>query len=182
MDKDDVAMTPNFFSAAFRPFFAAVVVIQGIHVVEHIIQLIQVYVLGIPDERAFGILGYVFQLQGTEEWLHLVFNVSYLLALLLLVAPLRRLVPQTVVPWAFYTFLFAVSLEGWHNVEHIVIISNVIANNGCPCPGIVDAAIGVSDTVLHFFYNLFAYSATLPAFFYFWRNYRPGELRLEPAG
>ncbi|HEV8535085.1 MAG TPA: hypothetical protein VGR87_05110 [Candidatus Limnocylindria bacterium] len=172
----------SFLNAAFRPLFTAVVVIQGIHVVEHIIQLIQVYVLGIPDDLALGLLGYVFQLQGTEEWLHLVFNVSYLLALLLLVAPLRRAVPGTVVPWAFYTFLFAVGLEGWHNVEHAVIISNVIANGGCPCPGIADAALGIGDTVLHFFYNLVAYSATLPAFLYFWRNRPSGELRIEPAG
>jgi hypothetical protein len=31
-----------------------------------------------------------------------------------------------------------------------VIISRVIANGGCPCPGIGDAALSISDTVLHF--------------------------------
>jgi hypothetical protein len=172
----------NFVSAAFRPFFAAVVIVQGIHVVEHVIQLIQVYVLGIPDDLALGILGYVFQLQGTEEWLHLVFNVTYLTALLLVMVPLRSFVSGTVPRWAYTTFLFAVALEGWHNVEHAVIISNVIANSGCPCPGIGDTALGVSDTVLHFFYNLIAYATTLPAFWYFWRNRPSGELRIEPAG
>lgn len=172
----------SFLNGAFRPFFAAVVLIQGIHVIEHIIQLIQVYVLGIPDDFALGLLGYVFQVQGTEEWLHLVFNVSYLLALLLILAPLRRFVSDTVPRWAYTTFLFAVALEGWHNVEHAVIISNVIANSGCPCPGIGDVALGVTDTVLHFFYNLVAYGATLPAFWFFWRNGPSEELRIAPAG
>ena len=42
-------------------------------------------------------------------------------------------------------------------VEHGVIISNVIANGGCPCPGIGDVALGLSDTILHLVYNLVAY-------------------------
>ena len=35
--------------------------------------------------------------------------------------------------------------------EHTVIIANVIRNDGCPCPGIGDRALDVSDTptVLH---------------------------------
>ena len=53
------------------------VFIQGVHVIEHHIQLVQVFVLGIPDKDALGLLGYVFQFQGTEEWLHLAFNTAY---------------------------------------------------------------------------------------------------------
>lgn len=166
----------------FRRFFIATVVVQGTHVVEHIIQLIQVYVLGIPDDEALGVLGYVFQLQGTEEWLHLVFNIAYLGALAFLVVPLRRLVPQTVAPWAFAAFVFGLALEGWHNVEHLVIISNVIANSGCPCPGIVDAALGLSDTVLHFFYNLIAYLATLPPLWYLTRSRASSGRPVEATG
>jgi hypothetical protein len=65
---------------------------------------------------------------------------------------------------------FGVLLEGWHVVEHVVIISNVLANNGCPCPGILDARLGVSDTVLHFGYNVIAYSPTIPPFAYLLRH------------
>jgi hypothetical protein len=158
---------PGFVDAVFRPLFVGVVVVQGIHVIEHVIQLIQVFVLGIPDDKALGLLGYIFQLQGTEEWLHLVFNVTYLTALLLLVVPLRGAVPDAVPRWAYAAFVFGVAMEGWHNIEHAVIISNVIRNGGCPCPGIGDVALGISDTVLHFFYNAIAYSATVPAFFYY---------------
>ena len=166
----------------FRPLFVGVVVVQGIHVVEHIIQLIQVFVLGIPDEKALGLLGYILQLQGTEEWLHLVFNVTYLSALLLLVVPLRAAVPDAVPRWAYAAFVFGVGLEGWHNIEHAVIISNVLRNGGCPCPGIGDVALGISDKVLHFFYNAIAYSATVPAFVYYISRTRPArELRTELA-
>lgn len=173
---------PGFLNAAFRPLFIGVVAVQGLHVVEHVIQLVQVYVLGVPDDLAFGLLGYVFQVQGTEEWLHLVFNVTYLTALLLLVAPLRKVVPDAVPRWAFAAFLFGVGLESWHNVEHAVIISNVIRNAGCPCPGIGDAALGITDTVLHFFYNLVAYLATVPAFaFYISRTRAARALQVQPA-
>jgi hypothetical protein len=142
-------------------------VVQGTHVFEHIVQLIQVFALGIPDEEALGLLGYVFQFQGTEEWLHLVFNVTYLLTLYALLLPLRNLTPGRVPDWAFATFAVgAVGLESWHVVEHAVIISNVIRNNGYPCPGIGDAALGLSDKVLHFGYNAAAYASTLPAFWY----------------
>jgi hypothetical protein len=73
------------------PAFLTVVLIQGVHVVEHIIQLAQVYVFDVADDDAFGLLGYVFKPQNTEEWLHLGFNTTYLAALFLLALPLRRL-------------------------------------------------------------------------------------------
>jgi hypothetical protein len=168
---------PGLLNAVFRPLFVGVVVVQGVHVIEHVIQLIQVFVLGIPDDKALGLLGYIFQFQGTEEWLHLVFNLTYLSALLLLVVPLRGVVPDAVPRWAYAAFLFGVGLEGWHNIEHAVIISNVLRNGGCPCPGIGDVALGISDTVLHFFYNAIAYSATVPAFFYYISRTHPGTAR-----
>ena len=67
--------------------------------------------------------------------------------------------------WAFWFFVGAsVWVETWHMVEHGVIISNVIANRGCPCPGIGDAALGLSDTILHFFYNGLAYAGVVYAY------------------
>ena len=145
--------------AAVLAFYVTVVVVQGGHVIEHIIQLIQVYVLGIPEIDALGLLGYVLAFQGTEEWLHIVFNATYLAALVVIAwTLLGSPVARSIVPrWSMVAFLiFGVWLEGWHVVEHVVIIANVIANNGCPCPGILDARLGVSDTILHFGYNAIA--------------------------
>jgi hypothetical protein len=153
--------------SVFLPLFVAIVLVQGVHLFEHVVQLVQVFGLGVPEDQALGLLGYVFQFQGTEEWLHLVFNVSYLLTLLVLLLPLRTMTPSRVPAWAFVTFaVFAVGLETWHVVEHAVIISNVIRNGGCPCPGIGDTALGVTDVVLHLVYNIVAYAGILPAFWF----------------
>jgi hypothetical protein len=148
-------------------FMTAVVVIQGGHVVEHIVQLFQVTVFGVPDAEALGLLGYLVQFNGTEEWLHLGYNSFYLLSLYALIVPLWRITPAVLPTRAFWFFIAAsVWLETWHMVEHGVIISHVIANGGCPCPGIGDAALGVSDTVLHFFYNALAYAGIVLAYRY----------------
>jgi hypothetical protein len=184
MDGPDRSATVNVpgIAGGFLAFYAAVVLIQGIHVVEHIIQLIQVFVLGVPEDQALGLLGYLFAFQGTEEWLHIVFNVLYLTSLVVIAwGLLRSRLPGAVIPWlAILAFVFfGVWLEGWHVVEHVVIITNVIANNGCPCPGILDARLGVSDTVLHFGYNVIAYSATVLPFAYLLRHRRRSARRIE---
>ena len=138
--------------AAFR-FLAVVATVQGAHMVEHVVQLLQVTVFGVPDDDALGLLGHVVQFNGTEEWLHLGYNAVFFVGLWALVVPLRRVLPRR----AFWTFAVAcVWLETWHVVEHSVIISRIIANGGCPCPGIGDAALSISDTVLHFGYNAIA--------------------------
>jgi hypothetical protein len=159
-------------------FYAAVVVIQTVHLAEHVIQLFQVYALGVPDDDALGLLGYIYQFQGTEEWLHLAFNAVYFASLALIAAGLLRspALRSTVPILVLGAFLFfGLWLEGWHVIEHLVIISNVVANDGCPCPGIVDARLGVSDTVLHLVYNTIAYVATvLPLMYVFRARLRAG--------
>jgi hypothetical protein len=165
----------NLLSRNFLLLFTAVVVIQGIHVVEHVIQLAQVYVFGVADDDALGFLGYLIQFNGTEEWLHLGFNSSYLLALYALALLMRRHVPVPIPVWAFGVFLAGgVGLESWHMVEHSVIIANVIKNSGCPCPGIGDVALGVTDTQLHFVYNSVAYAATVTPFWFLTRGPQAG--------
>jgi hypothetical protein len=146
-------------------FMTAVVLVQGGHVVEHVVQLLQVTVFGVPDDRALGLLGYVIQFNGTEEWLHLGYNTIYLVSLYALIVPLWRITPDVLRRSTFWFFVAAsVWVETWHMVEHGVIISHVIANGGCPCPGIGDVALGVSDTVLHFFYNALAYAGIVAAY------------------
>jgi hypothetical protein len=99
------------------------------------------------------------------------------LALYALILPMRRYVPATIPLWAFSVFVLgAVGLETWHVVEHSVIIANVIKNSGCPCPGIGDVALGVTDTQLHFVYNSVAYAATVTPFWFLTRRPSPGLL------
>jgi hypothetical protein len=146
-------------------FMTAVVAVQGGHVIEHVVQLVQVFLLGVPDADALGLLGYVLQFNGTEEWLHLGYNAFYLVALYALILPLWRITPAVLPRWGFWFFVAAsVWLESWHVIEHGVIIAHVIANGGCPCPGIGDVALGLSDTILHFGYNAIAYAGIAYAY------------------
>jgi hypothetical protein len=166
----------------FRPLFVPVVVIQGVHVFEHVVQLMQVYAFGVPDAKALGLLGYLVQFNGTEEWLHLGFNATYLLALYVLLTAMRGLVPATLPPRIFGLFVVGgVGLETWHVVEHVVIISHVIANHGCPCPGIGDAVLRVSDTQLHFVYNAVAYVCTVVPFLALTRDRGAPVAELSPG-
>jgi hypothetical protein len=152
-------------------FLATVAAVQGAHVFEHIVQLLQVFAFGVPEDDALGLLGYVLQFNGTEEWLHLVFNAAYLASLYALLVPLWRITPSVLPTWAFAMFVVAsVWVETWHMVEHATIISHVLANGGCPCPGIGDVALGLSDTILHFFYNAVAYTGVVIALVFVLRD------------
>jgi hypothetical protein len=64
-------------------------------------------------------------------------------------------------------------------VEHVVIISNVIENSGCPCPGIGDRALDVTDTQLHFVYNAIAYGGTVAAFWFVATPAKPAGPRAQ---
>lgn len=163
-------------------FLALVVAVQGTHVFEHIVQLGQVYIWDVPEDDALGLLGYVLEFNGTEEWLHLTYNALYLAALYVLVVPLWRITPEVLPRYAFIAFVGSTLVETWHIVEHVVIISHVIANHGCPCPGIGDAALGISDVVLHFFYNLVAYGGVVLAFLIILRHRRAARARTSDSG
>jgi hypothetical protein len=172
----DPPRTVPLGDVAFR-FLAVVAAVQGAHMVEHVVQLLQVTVFGVPDDDALGLLGYVVQFNGTEEWLHLGYNAAFAIALWALVMPLRRVLPRR----AFWIFAVAcVWVETWHIVEHSVIISRVIANGGCPCPGIGDAALSITDTLLHFGYNTIATTGLAVTFVHVLRDRqrRPGAHQL----
>src|SRR4051794_13616638 len=114
-------------------FLAVVVAVQGGHVVEHIVQLIQVVVLDVPDKDALGLLGYVLQFNGTEEWLHLGFNSLYLACLYALILPLWRGTPRAPPPWSFPLFLFRrVWLQTWDVLQHRGITPPPVADSRRP--------------------------------------------------
>ena len=94
-------------------------------------------------------------------------GLALLTSLWILLGPIRVASPSIVPRWAFLVYVVgAVGLETWHEVEHLVIISRVLMNGGCPCPGIGDAALGITDTVLHFIYNAVVTSAMLVPFWF----------------
>jgi hypothetical protein len=159
---------PATASTRFFRFFVGVVVIQGIHFVEHVVQLLQVTVFDVPSSSANGFLGYFIQFNGTAEWMHFVFNLLYLLSLYVIVVTFDRLTGSIPAPrWVFLLLLCgAAGIESWHMTEHVVIIYHVIRNRGCPCPGIGDQLLRVTDIQLHFVYNTLAYTSTLVPFLF----------------
>ena len=168
---------PIAATSGLMKFYAIVAAVQGVHVIEHIVQLIQVYGFGVASERAFGLLGYIFNFSGTAEWMHLVFNAAYLATIYVLFVRLYELYEiGQIARWKFWTFAIGgAGLESWHMTEHIVIIYHVIRNHGCPCPGIGDQALNVSDIQLHFVYNTITYIAVVIPFIALRRRVPPPE-------
>jgi hypothetical protein len=165
--EQDTRMSDRWFI-----FLTTIVVIQGIHVVEHVVQLLQAEAFGVDSDHALGLLGYVLQFQGTAEYLHFAFNLGYLLALFAMIGPLSRLRGVAFGRNVLVIFLCSVYLEAWHMVEHVVIISNALASHGCPCPGIGDRLTNLPDIVLHFFYNVLAYGGVVVIYRAVLRNRR----------
>ena len=111
-------------SARFYPFAEAVMAVQGVHAVEHVLQLVQVHLFDVPGERAFDLLGYVVNFMGTAEWMHLVFNAAYLASLYVILLGAHELtVAGQVSRRRFAAFaVLGAGLETWHMTEHAVII------------------------------------------------------------
>src|SRR3954463_9975834 len=99
----DVTATGQGTSLGNRTFYflAIVAAVQGGHVIEHIVQVLQVFVFGVPEDDALGLLGYVLQFNGREEWLPLGFTCVSLGSLYALIVPLWRVTPAVVPTRAF---------------------------------------------------------------------------------
>lgn len=117
-------------------------VIQAAHMVEHIAQVVQKYVLMMDQARGF--LGAVFDL----EWVHFVYNsgleVAFLAAFLLW-RRAGRIVPASLT--------LVVVFQGYHVVEHVVKMIQYYALGITMGPkGILGHAVPL--ILLHFAFNL----------------------------
>src|ERR687886_1265181 len=88
---------------AWLALFYALVVTQGGHCLEHIVQMVQIHVLGLTGPDARGVFGVL-----DVEVVHLVWNTWVMLAVLLL---LRRFRTNR-------ALRLTALLAGWHTVEH----------------------------------------------------------------
>ncbi len=146
---------------------AAALVIQAAHVVEHVAQVVQKFVLGYTV--APGFLGSVFDL----EWVHFTFNTALELALIVIFVWWRRSnlgrVPLILTA--------AVLFQGYHAFEHVVKMYQYYAL------GITVAPKGILGYIfpliwLHFSLNLITLALMLGA----WLKIRPREAQtMVPA-
>ncbi len=137
--------------------FYLLVVTQGGHVIEHIVQVTQIHVFGIAPKDAKGVFGAL-----DIEWVHFVWNTWVLLAIAALVVRFRRN------PWLLAAFAFAL----WHEAEHVYLIAKYIATGlpGNPglgaMGGIVADGLPITRPDLHFYYNIVETTPLIIAFVY----------------
>jgi len=123
---------------------AATLLVQAAHMVEHVAQVTQKFILHMP--AAHGLLGSIFDL----EWVHFVYNTVLYAAFLAVYAWYRRAGPGRV-PFAMRGVLW---LQGYHVVEHLVKMYQYYALGITVGPkGILGFFIPL--IWLHFFLNLF---------------------------
>lgn len=142
-----------------RQLFVITVLVQGFHMVEHVLQVMQKSLGIIP---AHGLIG-AFNL----EWVHFIYNAVYLilLGILFVMLALKRVLPSRI-PFhisIFSSFLFLVIVQGYHLVEHTVKLQQHLATGLQGTPGILGAHV---DLIwFHFFLNLAVYLPLLFALY-----------------
>lgn len=140
-----------------RQLFVITVLVQGFHMIEHVLQVMQKS-LGVTP--AHGLIG-AFNL----EWVHFTYNAVYLILLgvLFMILALKRVLPSRT-PFRmpiFLSFLFLVIVQGYHLVEHTVKLQQHLATGLQGTPGILGAHVDI--VWLHFALNVIVYAPLLVA-------------------
>ncbi|MQS07586.1 hypothetical protein [Streptomyces alkaliphilus] len=108
------ALNSRFHRTALQIFLVIVLA----HWAEHVVQAIQIYVLGWPLPEARGVLGIPFPWLVTSEWMHYGYALIMLVGFLLLrpgfTGPSRM--------WWNITLLIQV----WHHFEHLILLMQAL--------------------------------------------------------
>jgi hypothetical protein len=130
------------------------------HWVEHILQAIQIFLLGWPRPRAGGALGLVYPWLVTSEWLHYGYAVVMLVGLALLrpafVGRARR--------W----WDVALAIQVWHHFEHLLLFGQATLHQnlfGASVPTSILQLV-FPRVELHLFYNAVVFTPMLVAMWY----------------
>lgn len=139
------SLTRSKTSSFPRIFFALLLVVQAGHLIEHAVQLTQLYVWGVPKQQAHGVVGAL-----DIEWVHFAWNLMVLGAVILVAYWFRSN------PWV----MIALVLASWHQIEHTYIIW-VYLTTGVPgTPGLLSkggkilGGLPIPRPVLHALYNV----------------------------
>jgi hypothetical protein len=144
--------------------YLALVMTQVTHVGEHVVQIVQLRVLGLDAEHAHGVFGAL-----DIEWVHFVWNAWILLAVGLLLVGFRRN------RWLWLTLLMA----AWHLGEHAVLIAIYLATGTAGDPGLlargglIGGGLPLARPDLHLLYNVAETLPLLIGFGWQWRQERP---------
>jgi hypothetical protein len=143
----------------------AVIVIA--HWAEHIVQAVQIYLLGWPRPQAGGVLGLVWPWLVTSEWLHYGFAVVMLIGFVLL----RHGFTGRARTW----WNAAMWIQVWHHFEHLLLLLQAATGShllGRPVPTSI-VQLALPRVELHLFYNAVVFIPMVVAMVY--------HLRPKPA-
>jgi len=152
-------LLPRLTRDAVVLLFAEMLVLQGVHEIEHIVQVVQRTMLGIS--QGAGLLGSVFDI----EPVHMVYNGAFLVLIGLVYGGCRRdrgAIPRQadrVMQLLVASFVFQI----WHTIEHVVKMWQYVETGLNGTPGILGYWIPV--VYLHFGYNTLLYAPIVAAFF-----------------
>lgn len=148
--------------------FLALVLVQGFHEVEHVVQVAQRFAFGISDGN--GVLGSFTDI----EPLHLAYNAIYLALLVTVYVQLGLHGPGPSAHGRLITGLltFALAFQMWHVLEHVFKVVQFVALGVNGTGGIFGRGPGAlvpvaSIPLLHLAYNTVAYLPALAAFVLF---------------
>ena len=136
-------------------------ILQFFHYTEHVAQVYQHWLKGLPIKESGGILYFL-----NLEWNHLIFNDIYLILLILaFVAYVSLIKKDPSLSSSLRSALFFIGatlvIQGYHVIEHIIRVGMHI-NTGCePCPGILGKF--VDGIYLHFTFNTIVFLLPLIA-------------------
>lgn len=145
--------------------FLALVLVQGFHEIEHIVQVVQRALLGIPDGN--GLLGSLTDI----EPLHFAYNSLYLALLVAVFVSLglHRHGPSEHGPLVAGLVTFALAFQMWHELEHVFKLVQYVGLGVNGTGGILGRGPGglvplFPVPILHLAYNTVTYLPALAAF------------------
>ncbi len=138
--------------------FLGTIVVQSLHWLEHLIQVVQRSVLN--DPHGVGLLGFIFDF----EWVHFLYNGIFLILLYFFYFGLGlRLIPPCARRRVVLTLLgLAVLVQNYHFIEHIIRLNQFLGTGQDEPPGILGQVF--NGVWVHFFLNGLAVAPLFPAF------------------
>jgi hypothetical protein len=162
-----------------RRFEAALVLFAAVvaaHLAEHVVQAVEIAVLGWPRPEARGVLGLIFPWLISSEILHYGYAIAMLIGLVALRPGMRVCAPAATM-WSV-----ALWIQVWHHAEHLSLLYQAWSGNFFLAPGAPTSFLqlipGVQRVELHFAYNVVV---AVPMAVAMWCYYRDDVSR-RPGG
>jgi putative Mn2+ efflux pump MntP len=132
------------------------------HWAEHLVQAVQIYVLGWPRPQAGGVLGLWFPFLVSSEVLHYGYAIVMLVGLWML----RKGFTGTSRKW----WTVALVIQFWHHIEHLLLQAQAILQYnllGSPVPlSFLQMAFPKNRVEIHLFYNAIVFIPMIIGMYY----------------